>query len=101
MKQSLEESITESGMEIKKSAINPARGDLFEVDDDLPVLPKKELEMFHSTVAKLLHLSIRARPDLQLALSFLCTRVSKANIGQKHYHTLWNIFVVPLTYISH
>jgi Reverse transcriptase (RNA-dependent DNA polymerase) len=33
---------------------------------------------FHSVVAKLLYVSLRARPDILLAVSFLCTRVSKS-----------------------
>ena len=34
--------------------------------------------MFHSIVAKQLYVSHRGRPDVQLPIAFLCTRVSKS-----------------------
>jgi hypothetical protein len=34
---------------------------------------KSKAEVFHCVVAKLLYVSIRARPDLLLAKAFLCT----------------------------
>ena len=41
-----------------------------------PRLDTEQADRFHSIVAKLLYVSKRARPDIQLAVSFLCTRVS-------------------------
>jgi len=41
-------------------------------------LEPKKAELFHHIVAKLLFVSRRARIDLQLAVAFLCTRVSKS-----------------------
>ena len=38
---------------------------------------------FHSVVAKLLYVSIRARMDLLLAVSFLSTRVSKSTVQDR------------------
>ena len=38
----------------------------------------KKAKLFHHIVAKLLFVSRRARIDLQLAVAFLCTRVSKS-----------------------
>ena len=78
MKSYLKEAIEESGMNINRTAATPARKNLFELDDKAAPLPKNEAEIFHSVVAKLLYVSIRARGDLLLAISFLCTRVSKS-----------------------
>jgi Reverse transcriptase (RNA-dependent DNA polymerase) len=78
MKSYLEESIKESDMNIKKRVATPAKGDLFDINDDSPQLIGKESDIFHSVVAKLLYVSLRARPDILLAVSFLCTRVSKS-----------------------
>jgi Reverse transcriptase (RNA-dependent DNA polymerase) len=79
MKTYLQEAIGESKMRIHRSAASPAKKELFETNDDLPVLQRDEFETFHSVVAKLLYVSIRARPDVLLAVSFLCTQVSKPN----------------------
>lgn len=39
------------------------------------LLQKRDRSKFHTTVAKLLYLSKRARPDIQLPVLYLCTRV--------------------------
>jgi hypothetical protein len=80
MKSYLEEAIDESGLSINRTAATPARKNLFEVDDGATPLQKNEAEVFHSVVAKLLYVSIRARMDLLLAVGFLCTRVSKSTV---------------------
>ena len=59
-----------------RSASTPAAENLFTVDEDSPSLSKKESEMFHSTVAKALYLTLRTRPDIATTVSFLTTRVS-------------------------
>ena len=74
----LEESITESDLNVTRTATTPAKRDLFEINESSPRLEVKEAETFHSVVAKLLYVAIRARPDILLAISFLCTRVSKS-----------------------
>ena len=78
MKDYLREAITESGLEISKSASTPANRTLFEVDETAEPLGKHESEAFHSVSAKLLYVSLRARVDLLLPIAFLCTRVSKS-----------------------
>ena len=45
------------------------------VDLDSPKLPIKDAELFHCHVARLLFESKRARPDIQVCVAFLCTRV--------------------------
>jgi hypothetical protein len=76
MKEYLKEAIADSGMDTSRVAATPAKRDLFAMDDKSKHLEKKKGELFHSIVAKLLYVSKRARTDLQLAVAFLCTRVS-------------------------
>ena len=58
-------------------AATPAANHLFEVNESSAemLLDKTMADMFHHNVAKLLFLCKRARPDIQTAVSFLCTRV--------------------------
>ena len=56
----------------------PATAQLFQVGSS-PVLTSSPRAHFHTVVAKLLYLSLRTRPDIALAVSFLTTRVTCAN----------------------
>jgi hypothetical protein len=76
----MEEAILDSKLFITKQAASPATKGLFEIDKTSPLLTKSESETFHSIVAKLLYVSIRARPDILLAVSFLCTRVAAPTV---------------------
>ena len=78
MKCYLEEAIADCGMDITGTAKTPATRTLFEVDEGATPLDKDDADTFHSVVAKLLYVAIRARMDILLAVSFLCTRVSKS-----------------------
>ena len=61
--------------EIKK-CITPMTPKLFHPDSKLGrLLDKESKERFHTTVARLLYLSKRGRPDIQLPVLFLCSRV--------------------------
>jgi len=58
----------------------PASPHLFQNDDEAAVfLPEDQADLFHHYVAQLLFLCKRARPDLQTAVAFLCTRVKAPN----------------------
>ena len=48
---------------------------LFKVDEQSPLLEPEQAETFHTYVAKGLFLCQRARPDIQPAIIFLCSRV--------------------------
>ena len=54
---------------------SPAGHHLFEVDENASLLDEKRKELFHTITAKLLYIMKRARPDIELTISFLCTRV--------------------------
>jgi hypothetical protein len=53
----------------------PAADHLFDVRSIASKLDEKQSQEFHSTVAKILYLAKRVRPDILLATSFLSTRV--------------------------
>jgi hypothetical protein len=76
MKEFLKEAIADSGMDASKITPTPAKKDLFTVDDGSEQLDKRQGNIFHSIVAKLVYVSKRARTNAQLAIAFLCTRVS-------------------------
>ena len=59
---------------------SPATKKLFDVDDEAEQLDKVDSDRFHSIVAKLLYISKRSRPDLDTAVAFLTTRVSKSTV---------------------
>ena len=58
-------------------AKTPAAGHLFVVNDNATKLYKEKADEFHTTVAKALFVCMRARPDITLAVAFLCTRVKE------------------------
>ena len=83
MKCHIEEAINNFNEEITRTAPTPARKDLFEIDEKSERLSDSDAENFHSVVALLLFIAIRARVDILLAISFLCTRVSKSTKQDK------------------
>ena len=54
----------------------PAKYDLFNVESEVE-MSEDRLENSHHIVATLLYVSKRARVDIDLAVLFLCTRVSR------------------------
>jgi hypothetical protein len=68
----LDELPTNMDNEAATAAVNH----LFEVNDKNPVmLTEDKAIMFHPNMAKILFLCKRARPNIQTAVAFLCTRV--------------------------
>ena len=63
-------------------APTPAKSELFPVklDTSDPLLTTSAREYFHSTTAKLLYLSKRARPDISTPVAFLTKRVTKPQV---------------------
>jgi len=53
----------------------PGNRETFMVKNEMEKLDLKKRTLFHSTVAKLLYLSKRARPDIIAVVGFLCMRV--------------------------
>lgn len=76
----IKEAIEMFGEELKQNISTPAYRDLFETYDELaPELSEKKRDLFHRVTAKLLFITKRSRPDIETAISYLTTRVSKSN----------------------
>ena len=72
----IDEAIEHFEEDVSKKVSSPATKQLFEIDEKSSTLEKKKQDIFHSVVARLLWIMKRSRPDLETAVSFLCTRVS-------------------------
>ncbi|KAG7373305.1 reverse transcriptase RNA-dependent DNA polymerase [Nitzschia inconspicua] len=65
------------GEPILSSVSSAASKGLLDVNPDSPVVaPKERIDLYGSIVPKLLHVALRARPDILPAVAFLCTRLS-------------------------
>ena len=65
------------GQDVDGIVTSPAQRHLKEVNPDYKPLSPDKADILHSIVAALLWIMKRSRPDLETAISFLCTRVSK------------------------
>ena len=65
---------------MKGSATTPAANHLFQINPEATKLDMKQAEIFHHLTAKLLYLCKRTRPNLQMAVAFLTTRVQNPDI---------------------
>ena len=79
---------------IKTSATTPATNYIFKVNNQCNKLSKEKSEVFHTYVAKGLFLCKRARPDIQLAIAFLCTRVKQPDEDD------WKKLIRMLNYLN-
>ena len=64
---------------VNETVTSPARPRLRDVNLESTRLCSAKQEAYHSIVAKLLWTMKRSRPDLETAVSFLCTRVAKSD----------------------
>ena len=71
----IEEILDDFPEELGQKVNTPAATHLFDIDKKRTLLPLDMKELYHQTVAKLLWVAMRARPDILTALSFLTTRV--------------------------
>jgi hypothetical protein len=85
----LEDILDEMPDDMNGMAPTPASDNLFNVDDDSPQLNEKESDFFHRTTARLLFAAKRARPDLQVVVAYLCTRVKSPS--QSDYRKLTRV----------
>ena len=74
MKEYLRDTVNEFPEDCTKPT-TPAATHLFEVNPDQDKLDTATKQIFHTNVAKLLFVSKRGRPDIQVAIAFLSTRV--------------------------
>ena len=80
MKDYLTECMDSFGEVLSSNASTPANRSLMTVDEKSEKLNEEKQALFHHIVAKLLYICKRARLDLQVAISFLCTRVSNPTV---------------------
>ena len=73
--QHIREMVEDFPEELTYKVVNPARNELFTVVVDAKKLDNTKTEIFRKITAKGLWISKRSRPDLETAISFLCTRV--------------------------
>ena len=78
----------------ERTAKTPATLRLFDINKNPEFLDPKKANVFHHVVAKLLWASLRARPDILLAVSFLTSRVKKPDVDD------WGKLVRLLLYIK-
>ena len=59
---------------------SPAGHQLFDINPDEILLDTDKRELLHTITQKLLYIMKRGRPDIELAVSFLCTRVRNPSL---------------------
>ena len=90
----LKDVIVEAAEDLKNScSYYPGNNQFFKVDYDSPSLPPKDTELFHCHVARLLFASKRPRPDIQVCVTFLCTRVKSPT--EQDYKKLGRVVSYP------
>ena len=94
MKEYLKDTINEFPEDCSKTANTPAATHLFEVKDNQTKLDKKMKQIFHTYVAKMLFVSKRGRPDIQVAIAFLSTRVTEPDTDD------WKKLVRLMRYVN-
>ena len=94
MKGYLEEAITAFPEDCSTIKSTPGAPHLFKTNDKTEKLPEERRELLHSITAKLLYVSKRARPDIQVPISFLTTRVNTADLDD------WKKLKRVLQYVS-
>ena len=95
MKDQVKEAITWFGEPITKKPVLPANKNLFVISMNSPELDSEKSDIFHSVVQKLLYIIKRARPGIETAILFLCTRVSKST------HDDWMKLCRVLGFLQH
>ena len=79
----LREILAESPPEFGREDVTPAVSELFTVNLTHQNLDTPTSELFHHIVAQFLYIAKRARPDIQVAVVFLCKRVKCPNVGDR------------------
>ena len=74
----LQETLDMFGEEVDSNVVIPAYTMIMGVGEDSTQLNEKRSESFHSVVARLLFIMKRARPDLELTISFLMQMIGRS-----------------------
>ena len=70
----IEDIIASAPLDMRGIAPNPANSKLFNVHETSPRLNRARADEFHSMAARILFAAKRARPDIQVAVAYLCTK---------------------------
>ena len=76
----IEDIIASAPLDMRGIAPDPAKSKLFTVNENTPKLNTAGADEFHSMTARLLFAAKRARPDIQVAVAYLCTRVREPTV---------------------
>ena len=71
--------ILQEGNAVNEIVTSPAQENLRMTDQYYDVLTGKKRKVFYTVVSKMLYIIKRAMLDLETAISYLCTRVTKSN----------------------
>ena len=77
----LEDILAEAPDDFDGEDVTPAVSDLFQVDEACRKLDTPIADMFYRCVARFLYVAKKARPDLQVSVTFLCKQVKAPNVG--------------------
>ena len=69
----IKEAIEKFGVDVSRGVTSPATSRSFDVTEGVEKLLEEKYATFHSTVAKLLWIMKRLRPDIGTAISFIYT----------------------------
>ena len=58
----------------------PSANHLFQVDENSNKLTELEALLYHHNTAKLIFLSKQVRPDVQIDVAFMCTRITHPDV---------------------
>ena len=85
MKHQVEEALEWGGVQNGTKPVTPATKELYNDTEHETLLDSEQSDTYHSVVQKFMYLCKRARPDIEPALSYLCTKVSKLNQGDRAF----------------
>ena len=77
----LEGILSEAPADSDDEDVTPAVSELFSVNLTQQKLDEATADLFHRIVAQFLYVAKRTRPDLQVAVTFLCRQVKCPNVG--------------------
>ena len=83
MQHQVEEALEWGGVQDGTKPATPATKELYNDLEDERLLDDEQSDIYHSVVQKLMYLCNRARPDIEPALSYLFTKVSRPNQGDR------------------
>ena len=76
----IEDIVASAPLDMRGIAPDPAKSKLFNVHETSPKLNRAGADEFHSMTARLLFAAKRARPDIQVAIAYLCTNVREPTV---------------------